>query len=355
MPCPRCGYDLTNVNAPACPNCGLPLAQQPSYPPAGYPGASSAPQYSQSPYQPGSEQQPTGWPPNYGATPGYPQNPANPGYGAPPSTPLGAPPSMPLGAPPSTPFGPGQGYPPTYYGQPGMPSQQFAPPPKKGNGLVIGIIVAILVVLVGGGAAAVAFSGGGTPTAATGTPTATSTLGPTATPKPTVLYQQSFASQPPSSDWSQDDNCFYSNGGYHIKNGYFCFAPAGTQADVTITVDVQQISGDTTLPYGIGFRRPSAGKHYEFDIDSTSEWVFYSCDPNTCNAVVDYTKNSAIKGGLNTKNTLSVTSKGSHFDFFVNGTKVGQADDSTYASGELGLLGSENVEIVFNNLLVTKP
>jgi hypothetical protein len=352
MPCPRCGYDLTNVNAPACPNCGLSLAQQPAYPPAGYPGVPSAPQYAQTPYQPGPEQPPTGWPPTYGTTPGYPQNPANPSYPTGPG--YGAPPSVPLGAPPSTPFGPGQGYPQTYGGQPGFPPQ-FAPPPKKGNGLVIGIIVAILVVLVGGGAAAVALSHGGKTTAATGTPTATSTLGPTATPKPTVVYQQSFASEPPSADWSQDDNCFYSGGGYHIKNGYFCFAPAGDQADVSITVDAKQISGDTTLPYGIGFRRPAQGKHYEFDVDSASEWVFYSCDPTTCSPVVDYTKNSAIHGGLNTTNTLSVTAKGSHFDFFVNGTKVGQADDTTYATGELGLLGSENAEIVFANLLVTKP
>ncbi len=218
---------------------------------------------------------------------------------------------------------------------------------------MIGIIVAILVVIVGGGAAAIALSHGGTTTAVTGTPTPTSTPAATATPTQTVVYAESFASQP-SSDWSEDSNCFYGTGGYHIKNGYFCFAPAGNQTDVTITVDAKQLSGDTNLPYGIGFRRPSAGKHYEFDIDSASAWVFYSCDPTTCTPIVDYTKNSAIHGGLNTKNTLSVTSKGSHFDFFVNGTKVGQADDSTYSSGELGLLVDTNMECVFTNLTVTK-
>ncbi len=351
MPCPRCGYDLTNVNAAACPNCGLPLAQQPSYPPAGYPGVSSAPQYSQSPYQPGSEQQPTGWPPNYGANPGYPQNPANPGYGAPPSTPFGA--------PPSTPFGPGQGYPPMYYGQPGMPSQQFAPPPKKGNGLVIGIIVAIIVVLVGGGAAAVALSGGGGATTATGTPTATSTLGPTATPTATVVYSESFANLPASTHfgrWAEDTNCFYQNGGYHVTNGFICFAPIDDQSDVTVTIDTKQISGDSTSPYGFAFRMDAdTGVGYEFAIDSASEWVFASCDQNSCKPIVDFTQNSAIHGGLNTTNTFSVTAKGSHFDFFVNDTKVGQADDSTYTTGSIGPAVGGSMEAVFNNLQVTKP
>src|SRR5579862_6495304 len=109
MPCPRCGYDLTNVNGLTCPNCGLQLAQQPAYPPTGYPGAPSAPQYTPPTFQQLSSDQPpmgtppTGYPPSYGSTPtpGYPQNPTNPGYAA----------------PPSTPFGPGGGYPQSYYGQ----------------------------------------------------------------------------------------------------------------------------------------------------------------------------------------------------------------------------------------------
>jgi hypothetical protein len=238
-----------------------------------------------------------------------------------------------------------------------MPSQQFAPPPKKGNGLMIGIIVAILVILVGAGAAAVALNGGGTTTTATGTPTATSTTGPTATPSATVIYSETFANPPasgPNGDWNEDSNCFYNNGGYHIKGGFVCFSPAAAQSDGSISVDVQQISGDTTLPYGIGFRRPAKDERYEFDVDSAGEWVFAKCDPSSCSSIVDFTHNSAIKGGLHTTNTIKVTATGSHFDFYVNGTKVGQADDSTYSSGLLGLVGSDNTEVVFTNLVVTK-
>jgi hypothetical protein len=46
---------------------------------------------------------------------------------------------------------------------------------------------------------------------------------------------------------------------------------------------------------------------------------------------------------------------GSHFDFFVNGTKVGQADDYNYGSisGQIALDGSDTIEVVFNNLKIS--
>jgi hypothetical protein len=354
MPCPRCGYDLTSVTGAACPNCGLPLAQaqqpgatQASYPPSGYPGAQSGP-YAQPSYQPTSEQ-----PPSYGTPPGYPTNPTyptNPGYPTTPAAP-GYPTGYPAGAPPSVPLAPG-GYPPqTYYSQPGTGPSPFAPPPKRGNGPLIGIIVAIALIAVIGGGAAYAISRSGNPTTS-GTPGVTNTAGPTATPTATVLYQQAFTSKP--SDWPDSAHCFFGTGGYHISGSYFCPAPIGNQTDTTISVNVKQISGATNLPYGIVFRIDDSNEHYELDVDSEGDYVFYNCDISTCTKLVDYTPNSAIHGGLNTTNTMSVTAKGSHFDFFVNGTKVGQTDDTSYTSGELGIAGSDGAECVFTNFLVTK-
>lgn len=227
MPCPRCGYDLASVNAPACPNCGLPLVQSPAYPPAAYPGAPSTPLYSQGSSQPAQPvsgevppSMPSGWP-GYGTAPNFPTNPASPGLPPYPTAPGYA-----VGAPPSVPLAPGQAYPQAWYGQPGVPSQQlgspFGPPaPRRRAGLVIGVVLAIVLILGASGAAVVALNNGGSP-AASATATATGTTGPTATPTATVIYQESFASQPEG--WSEDANCFYGTGGYHIKNGYFCFA-----------------------------------------------------------------------------------------------------------------------------------
>ena len=74
----------------------------------------------------------------------------------------------------------------------------------------------------------------------------------------------------------------------------------------------------------------------------------------TLTDILPYVPSNAIKGGLNVVNTLQVQAKGSHFKFFVNGVMVGEADDSTYATGYTGLSGGGGgIEDAYNNFLVT--
>ncbi|HZC79636.1 MAG TPA: family 16 glycoside hydrolase, partial [Ktedonobacterales bacterium] len=168
-----------------------------------------------------------------------------------------------------------------------------------------------------------------------------------------VIYSNALTSA--ASDWSTGGQCNFASDGYHIKNGFICYAPAGDLGDATATVDVKQLSGSTTAAdYGIALRRTSQGNYYQFGIDGNSEWDFGKVVGGTFKSLVDPTSNAAIHGGLNTANTLQVVAKGSHFDFFVNGTKVGQADDTTFASGKSGLFVSEQAEAVFTNLKITK-
>jgi hypothetical protein len=187
-----------------------------------------------------------------------------------------------------------------------------------------------------------------TGSAATPTP-----AGPTPTPTPTVIYQNTLTTA--SSDWQSDQNCFFGSDGYHIKGSFLCFAPAGTLGDLDMSVQVKQISGPTTNAYGIALRRPSSGNRYEFDIDSNSKWLFVKCVNDNCTNLSDFTATSAISGGLTAANTLRVRAVGSHFDFFVNGTQVGQTDDTTFTSGDVGLGGTDGSEVVFSNLKIIKP
>ncbi|HEX6820144.1 MAG TPA: hypothetical protein VF120_17340, partial [Ktedonobacterales bacterium] len=53
----------------------------------------------------------------------------------------------------------------------------------------------------------------------------TATPGPSPTPTRTVLYQNALTSS--DSNWNSDQNCFFGAGGYHIKGGFLCTAPAG--------------------------------------------------------------------------------------------------------------------------------
>jgi hypothetical protein len=124
-------------------------------------------------------------------------------------------------------------------------------------------------------------------------------------------------------------------------------------SDGNITVQAKQVAGSLREGYGIVFRRTSTGTWYEFDIDGNRHWAFYKNVNGTGTAIVDFAPSPAIKGGLNTVNTLMVQAKGSHFVFFVNGTKVGEADDTTFSSGLSGLSASGPIEVAYTNCEIT--
>jgi hypothetical protein len=181
---------------------------------------------------------------------------------------------------------------------------------------------------------------------------ATMTPFPGTTPGATILFQDPLTSA--TAGWTNDNHCFFQDNAYHIKDGYACYAPAGNIGDATITAQVEQIAGTPGVGYGIAFRRTSTGNFYEFEIASNSEWRFAKYVNGTFSEITSPAASTAIKGGLNTINTLSVTAKGSDFEFFVNGTLVGQATDSTFSTGLAGLLvGNNGVEVAFNNFQIT--
>lgn len=175
------------------------------------------------------------------------------------------------------------------------------------------------------------------------------------TPGQTILFQDPLTSN--TNGWANDPlHCFFRDNGYHIQNGYICYAPAGITDDVNISVDVAQINGSTSSAYGIILRTASQGNYYQFEINSNSEWDFGKvANDKTFTALIHAKTSSALKGGLNTTNHLMVSAKGTHFVLYINGTNVGEADDSTYTSGKSGLFCDKNSEAVFTNFQMTKP
>lgn len=125
----------------------------------------------------------------------YGEPPPQPGYGPAPG-PYGAQQTPPYGAPAADPYGaqqPGYGAPQSPYGAPTQPQFGYPaspPPPKKGNGMVVGLVVAAVVVVGGGVGLAIALHKSSPPApvavSSTGaavatTPAATTTPGPTDT------------------------------------------------------------------------------------------------------------------------------------------------------------------------------
>lgn len=168
-----------------------------------------------------------------------------------------------------------------------------------------------------------------------------------------TIYQDSL--QTGAGGWAYSSPCADRRDGYHITGAFICFAPVQYTGSVRITVRVEQLSGDTAQSFGIVFRSPSRDNFYRFAIDSNGGWLFSKLTNDTRTDIVSYTPSAAIKPGLNVTNTLQVVARGTHFDFFVNGTKVGEADDGAFAEGRLGLTGVAGGDIVYSDLLVEVP
>lgn len=284
----------------------------------------------------------------------YPQQPSYPGQGygrqgyPQPGTFHGATsgPSQPLqsGQPAYSPQGYSQGYPQASgLEAPTTPGAPVYTPPERRNWLpylVVGVVLVVLLCCVLPGAILLHNQGGQT--------TAQSTPAPGQ-----VVYQSALTAVDPR--WPNGNGCTFQSDGYHITNNATCIARLDTPADASIAVNVVQASGATNLPHGVALRRTSANDYYVFGITSAGMWTFVKYADNAApQSLVGFTSSSAIKAGLNVTNAIEVRAKGPHFDFYVNGTKVGQHDDGSYASGLPGLTGDSDATIVYTTFKLAK-
>lgn len=376
MKCPHCQRELPDPNVATCPFCGMPvntaaeaetptvLQEAPTVVQGTPGGASARPEWNDSSadtvaYTPPSDQPPAYTPPPPVAPPAPPQEP--PPYTPPAYTPpvYNQPPQQPVYQPPQQPaYGATEpAMQPTYQqGYPATPAQawvgqpQTPPQPKKRNvaGCVVGCLVALLLVVALGAGGAIYLNN-----QPGGVTIGSVTIGGSSTgPGGGALIYQNSMDGSSKDGWTSDSNCFFGSGGYHINAAFICYAPAKNVSDGVTTVSVKQTSGPITYGYGLIIRRPSKGNYYGFLIDGNGKWNFVKVVNGTPTDIVKFTASPAIKTGLNQSNTLSVTAKGSHFVFVVNGTQVGAADDTTFTSGDTGLSGNDGVEVVFSGLSI---
>jgi hypothetical protein len=221
---------------------------------------------------------------------------------------------------------------------------------RVGECVVLG--VALLVALGACGSASTAKS------TTQASPTATAT--PTAIPAGSkVLFTNTLT--PPPSDWTNEPatGCYWDGTGFHVKGTNNCGVPAHFQDETNMwqsadaNVQVKQISGPTSDSYGIGL---GYGVQYDrFDVQSDGKWAFLYCRGSNCTALVNPTASPAIHTGLGATNTLEVRVVAPHFDFYVNGTKVGQVDHNLYSSFADYMLfdGSDAIEVVYTNLTIS--
>ncbi len=267
------------------------------------------------------------------------------------------------------------------------------PPVKRASTLQkVMLVVATLVLLVGavsGGFVLMrSHPGSASNPSATSTPSnANSPMAQaTATAAANIVFSdplsQNIHNWPTTSD--QGVNYAFQNGAYHINNqndkggGALVVAP-GTFKQTTLTyqLTMQEISGEDTNIYnkfGIALRfnqQPGNGPQscYVFQIlnnNGNSKYEFYEYNTDsqftTSNknspwkSIVSFKPGQEFHGGhdQNAINIVKVVAAGNTFTFYVNGVKVGTAQDGSLASGSIGMaVGLKGTEIAFSNMLMT--
>ena len=144
------------------------------------------------------------------------------------------------------------------------------------------------------------------------------------------------------SDWYVDyTNCTFVNNSYHAivkQNDDFqlCKSNVLSYDNAAFQVDMSLLAGSDA---GLVLRATDQ-QFYEFGIDNKGNFFFRRHDPDGAGGgsftdLIPATRSKAILPGKQ-KNTLLVIANGSNFDLFINGFLVGEFQDSSYASGQVG-------------------
>ncbi len=255
---------------------------------------------------------------------------------------------------------------PTYGGAPSAPPPglSYMPPKKKSRtGLLIAGGCLLILVVVGGLAVGgllwlklqdgSASSGGGVAVA-----TASAQGG---VAKGELLYSDDFSD--PGSGWDiregDDGSTVYQNGEYHITVSEIDWVawgnPYSNFSDFVLDVDATQVSGTNDNDFGVLLRYVDVDNFYRFEISGDGYYSFDLMQDNEWITLIDWTESSAIRQGNDT-NAITVLCEGDLFTFYVNGEYLGEYRDSTFPSGDIGLLAGTieeaPVHIAFDNIKV---
>ncbi len=178
-----------------------------------------------------------------------------------------------------------------------------------------------------------------------------------------ALLTESFDS--PDAWESFDDNdrkehLYVSDGAYIISTGGDLYI-WGQNKDVVqndvITVDVTLEDGPDTSGYGVICRASDDNKGigYYLLISGDGFYSIMRSDPDAAKFIplVNWAESSAINKGAAT-NTITAVCVDDYLAIYANGTKLGEAHDSTYSEGVTGLTAASGqpgvVNIKFDNL-----
>jgi len=163
--------------------------------------------------------------------------------------------------------------------------------------------------------------------------------------------------QLPASNSTASGSCGYTGGAYHSNmptKGFFqpCYAQAPMFSNFAYQVDVTITQGDEG---GILFRAdPTNSKFYLFRISQSGAYDLFLYIDNQGTHAKNLLSNSTtlFKRGLNQTNTIAVVARGGAIYFFINGQYLDNVNNSTFASGKIGVFAESNTnstDVAFSN------
>ncbi|HLI69230.1 MAG TPA: protein kinase [Ktedonobacteraceae bacterium] len=162
-----------------------------------------------------------------------------------------------------------------------------------------------------------------------------------------------------SNNWADDGiSCAFQNNAYFVTASGTntlqpCISSSLQYSNAAFQINVTLISAADA---GLIFRASSDGsRFYDFEITNQGQFYLRYRNNGAYTFLIQNTPSSSIKGA-GEQNTLLVIANGSTFQLFINGTFVGQTQDSTFSSGQLGVatgtLSSDHGDASFANLTI---
>ena len=185
----------------------------------------------------------------------------------------------------------------------------------------------------------------------------------TATPM-VLLFQDDFSD--PQSGWGAyrdaDGSGAYQDGSYvfDVINGDFMFwaNPDKNFRDVRLEVDAIQQAGPDTGFVGVMCRYQDSDNYYHFAISLDGQYQIRKRKNGEYDILNrGKAEDDKLIRGLGQTNHLRVDCIGSTLTLYVNGEKLGEVQDTTYVTGDVGISASrENgLKVLFDHLKVFQP
>ncbi len=171
-----------------------------------------------------------------------------------------------------------------------------------------------------------------------------------------VLYKNALTRQ--ATGWAYGPACVSTPNGLSVRpdggQAYICLAPTVNVADLSISVTARQTSGASSHAFGIAFHHDAPKNYYFFGINAHGRFTLTIVVNEVSHTVIPFTRSMALRTGIDATNQLQVIEKGQVVTVLVNGTPVGQATLSTFASGTVGLRGINDGEVLFQHLSISQ-